>query len=369
MNIDRSVPIPLYYQLKEALKALIERGEIKPGERIPSENELSRKYNITRMTVRQAIKELINEGWLYTRRGVGTFCAAIPEQEESYNIIGVILPTVASYIFPQIVRGIDDVINGGGYRMMLLNTNESLEREGQQLRTLIDKKVRGAIIERTKSAVESPNRPYFEELRARGIPIVFIDSYIEGFDSSCVILDEVKGAAEAVEYLIRLGHRRIGCIYKGSYYAGAGRLEGYRLALERNNIEYDERLTLSYDVTGDEKHIYALARRLLSMGEGRPTAIFCFNDQCATQAYNAARDEGLEVPRDLSIVGFDDSDLALLSKVPLTTVSHPKYEMGKKAAEILMSLIEGSGGGPQRYVFVPNLVVRKSCSPPSQREK
>ena len=176
MKIDPQSPLPKYHQLKEIVKESTKKGIIKPNERIQSESELMTAYKISRDTVRHAIGDLVNEGWLYREPGIGTFCAdRLSRTSRKTFIIGVISVVVSNYIFPSIIHGIDNVIHPKGYSIVLGNANHNTEKEAAHLQDMINRNVDGLIIEPTRSALPSPNIRYFHKLREKGIPFISPD--------------------------------------------------------------------------------------------------------------------------------------------------------------------------------------------------
>lgn len=372
--IDSTSPIPKYRQLKEIIKQSIKAGEIKVGDKIPSENELALKYSISRNVVRQAFNELVNEGWLYREQGKGTFCSSIvPENPQQTGIIAVVIECVTKYVYSRIIRGIEDVANNRGYGLLLCNSDHSLEKEGQYLRNLVRKKVDGLIIHITRDGLPYPNIKYFHELRNKGIPFVMVDKYIEELHSDYVKVDDAKGLYTATEYLIKLGHRRIGYVGLDSIRIARDRWKGYRQALKKNGIKYNEDLVKIDNglFKGADKttgRIFELINEFLKMGKKMPTAITFFNDLLAIAAIKHITNKGLRVPGDISIVGFDDFKIAKEAHPPLTTVAHPSQEMGKRAAALLFQKIERGmerdENEPRQIVLPAPLVVRGSCQPP-----
>lgn len=362
MKIDPQSPLPKYHQLKEIIKESSKKGMIKPNERIQSESELMTIYKISRHTVRHAMGDLVNEGWLYREPGIGTFCAdRLSRTSKKTFIIGVISVVVSNYIFPSIIHGIDNVIHPKGYSIVLGNANHNTEKEAAHLQDMINRNVDGLIIEPTRSALSSPNIKYFHKLREKGIPFVMIDSYFDELNPSYVCMDDVLGGYLAAEYLLELGHRRISIIYKSDHLPSTKRFQGYKKALKRYKVDYSEELVKSFVLPENKNPTSPLIEELFKIKKP-PTAIFCYNDQIALQAYKAITKLGLKIPHDVSLVGFDDSDLAILSEVPLTTVAHPKGKMGEKAGKMLLQLIESSSTSQvQQFVYKPRLIIRDSC--------
>jgi LacI family transcriptional regulator len=206
----------------------------------------------------------------------------------------------------------------------------------------------------------------WRELRAHHIPLVVIDPA----DAPAPKVPSVgatnwAGGIAATEHLLRLGHRRVGMVSgPEEYLCSRARTDGYRHALQRHGIPYDAQLVR----WGDFRHEggYRFGHELLS-GADRPTAIFAGSDQQALGVYEAARQLGLSVPRDVSIVGFDDLPFARWLPPPLTTIRQPLAQMGAMAAEMLMRLIDGRALTSQRVELATELVVRESTARPAVR--
>ncbi len=204
----------------------------------------------------------------------------------------------------------------------------------------------------------------------RGIPTVVINNVVDDVTVDCFAIDNRGGAREAVEYLISLGHKKIAHITGDLKTQAAGdRLIGYREALLKAGIE----LKPEYVQEGDFSRLSAriATEKLLKLQE-RPTAIFAASDEMALEVIFTLREHGLNVPRDVSIIGFDDSPAAVQSPVPLTTVKQPLLEMAREAVEELHRIIENRKGrhiymshvAPHKVYLHTELVIRNSCQPP-----
>ena len=202
------------------------------------------------------------------------------------------------------------------------------------------------------------------------MPVVFMDWAIDDAAISYVAPDDVEGGLRATRYLIDAGHQRIACVCPYDTLPGIQRHQGYRKALETYNIPYDSGLDISTSITqwNEPGHIVNLVHSLLQLGADRPTALFFFNDDGALRGYEAIRAAGLLVPEDMSVMGFDDSDFAVVPDVPLTTMIHPKYHLGKWAAEILFEQLDHPEQKiPRQMLLNPTVAVRqsvKTLSPP-----
>lgn len=369
MKIKGNVFTPPYFQIKTALRSLIEKGEVRPGDRISSEVELQKKYGVARNTVRRALKELENEGWLRSVPGKGTFCTPVSQRNQKDRMIGVILRRVTPYIYPQFVKGINEVVYPKGYSVIVEDAEDSFRREAERLDKLISMGVKGIVLTRTLDGYPSPNTKYFLQSKTNGIPLVFMDSSSEEVNTSYVRLDDIVGAYQAVKYLIKLGHKRIGCIMESDCACGLERLKGYKKALKEYGIEYDDRLITTFKGQKMRLDFSHYVKEILDIEDDRPTALFLYNDLYASYAYIAIKDSGLQIPQDISVIGYDDSEIASLLDVPLTTVVHPTFEMGKKTARLLLQHINGELRDFQHIIMKPSLIIRESCAEPKKALK
>jgi len=192
-----------------------------------------------------------------------------------------------------------------------------------------------------------------------------MDWALDNSNVSYVSLDDVEGGFRATNYLIEQGHRRIAYIYMANHVPGILRYTGYRKALEAHNIPFDARLEKSRPIFKwlRADYAYTLTTELLTLGDERPTALFFFNDEAAMRGYAAIREAGLRIPDDISVMGFDDSQLASLAEVPMTSVIHPKHQIGKWAAEMLFEQLESAGRNtPRQMILHPSIAIRDSVA-------
>lgn len=271
------------------------------------------------------------------------------------RIIGVVVSDVTNPFFTSIVRAIEDHVIKYGYNIMLCDTDEQPEREETYIRLLMSKRVDGLIVAPSSGSVE-----LLSSVDESGVPIVLLDRQAQGLDVDAVLCDNIEGAYQAVLHLLRLGHRRIGIITgRLEVSTGADRLTGYCKALREFDIPIDDSLIKSANFRRD--HAYNRAFELLDT-KNAPTAIFSCNNVMTAGALQAIRETGLNVPDDVSLVGFDDCEWAALMDPPLTVVQQPLQEIGIKAADLLLRRIKKTPVETSRPVVLkPRLVVRGSC--------
>lgn len=330
-----------YGDLIHYLKNLIAEGKLNAGDRLPSENELTERFGISRQTVRKAIGLLEEQGTVRRVRGSGTYVSFDRRENlERRNRIAVMTTYVESYIFPKTIQGIEKILFERGYSVQISFTNNTLEREKNVLTDLINRDdVAGIIVEGTKSGLPNPNLYLYRQLMNRKIPIVFINTFYPELAVPHVSLNDVKAAETAVNYLIGKGHENIGAILKLDDGQGRLRYLGYLKAMEAAGLPVTDSRLVWID-TDESKQLNYCRDKILNRVE-ECSALFCYNDQIAFQLIRMLGERGIRVPEDVSVISVDDSDLALHSEVQITSLPHPKEKLGAKAAEVLLDMIEG----------------------------
>lgn len=276
------------------------------------------------------------------------------------DTIGVIVPDISNTFFSDTIKVIQRMLDGRGYAIVLCNSDEKLENDLKNVKLLASRKVDGLIV--TPSAETMRGGRYTELyalLKKTGKPFVLLDRY---FDESAnkVMVDNTRAGYEVTEYLLSKGHRRIACIGgPQELSSAANRLAGYKAALAAHGIPADEALIACgpYDTAWG----YAAAQKLLSQNV---TAIFASNDLQAYGVIACAKERGVKIPKELSLVGFDDLTYSSLLDVPLTTVRQPIEELARQAADILLAAIEGEEEQPREVRLQPELVVRGTVTAP-----
>ncbi|MBM7603800.1 LacI family repressor for deo operon, udp, cdd, tsx, nupC, and nupG [Metabacillus crassostreae] len=269
------------------------------------------------------------------------------------NIILVVVPSITNTVFSGIIEGIEYEAANHGYRVLLGNTNRKVENEYNLVDLLKKRQTDGMIL---LSERMDPN--YIKSL-SEEYPLVLATAYIEGLKVPSVSIDNVSSSREAVEHLIRLGHREIAHITGPLQFAiSKGRYNGYRQALMQNNIEVRNMLVQEGDFTFESG--YNQMMKLLAI-EKAPTAIFAANDEMAMGAVKAAKELRFDVPRDIAVVGFDNITFSSKFDPAITTVAQPLFEMGQKSMKLLLQQIQGKPMLKSQYILDCDLIVRDSC--------
>jgi LacI family transcriptional regulator len=270
-------------------------------------------------------------------------------------VLAVVIPDITNPFFAAMFRGIEDGATPRGYQVLLCNTDGSPERQRSHLQSLAARRVDGVILASTFL-----NDPAVRWLRHQRTPYVLVNRFSDEDADPFVGSDDVKGATLATQHLIGLGHVRIGHLAgQPTVSTGVLRRRGYLAAMAEAGLPDDPDLVVESGFV-EEGGAQAM-RRLLSL-KRPPTAVFAVTDMTAVGAYGEARRQGLRIPEDLAIVGYNDIPLAGRLIPGLTTVHVPIHEFGTVAAGMLLEEIDTSELTPRRVVFAPQLVVRGSTS-------
>jgi DNA-binding LacI/PurR family transcriptional regulator len=269
------------------------------------------------------------------------------------NMIALIIPTISTPMFSEMIEGIEEVATATNYNLILCRSARDPKRELTYLNLFRDGRVDGIIL-----AAPRVDDPCFGELASSKVPVVLVGGKAPGEDVPSVVVDNRRGASEAIRYLLELGHRRIGFINGPlTVFDSRERFEAVKDALGKAGVLFDERLYIEGDFTRSSG--YAAAREIMSRA-ARPTALFVGGDTMAMGAMQALKDMGFRIPDDVAVVGFDDIKYAQYFEPPLTTVRQPAYHVGSRATKMLLSLIQGKSLRRKHLVMDVKLVIRDS---------
>ena len=302
------------------------------------------------LKTRQAVKELAK------LLGYKPNLIALSLKHSKTNTIGLIVPEVEHHFFSKIINGIEDVAYENNYNVIVVQSNESYLREVLNTQTLLSNRVDGVLVSFSK---ETKDYSHFQQLVDNEIPIVFYDRVIEGFHADSVMVDDYSGAFNAVNHLITKGCKRI-ALYSSPQHMliGLNRFEGYKDALKKNGIPFDKNLVYSCDTFDSAIKI---SRSVLKKHD-RPDGIFAVNDITAIGVMKAARKLGVNIPEDLKVVGFENSRSSSICEPELSSVDQFGYNLGKKAAELLLKRIKADNYDyqPETIKLKTELIVRES---------
>jgi LacI family transcriptional regulator len=274
------------------------------------------------------------------------------------TIIGVIVPEIKHDFFASAISGIEEVAYHAGYTIIVCQSNENFDREVINTNSLIQQRVAGVVASISQNTI---NSEHFQDVIDCGIPMVFFDRACENICASKVVIDDAKSAFDAVTYLINKGYKKI------AHLAGPNVLEicrqrfkGYSEALKANGIRIQKDLICYGGL--HENDGYNSMDQLLKK-KITPDAIFAVNDPVAIGAFQRIKEAGLKIPGDIGIIGFSNNKITTLLDPPMTTVNQPSFEMGRKAAEILIKQIENNSKHfkPVTVTLDAELIIRGSA--------
>jgi DNA-binding LacI/PurR family transcriptional regulator len=365
-----------YQRIIGELKRQILEGALRPHGKVPSTKQLQEIYGVSSITAIRALRDLTAEGVIYQKPGVGSFVTdrGIELAGSAHGspladtvrtrLIGLVFSQILDSFYPEVIDGIEEVLNPDGYHLILKQTKDDMRTEFHHLDSLMKEGVAGIILACSADDVFAQNVKFIRD--AAKCPFVVIDSYLENMDIDGVVADEVGGAASAVKYLASLGHRKIAHISgKMGDPTAVAQLKGYQMAMTEAGLPLSPKLVHGFGLA--RRDGYESMRHFLEM-EDVPTGVFCASDRSAAGAYQAIYEAGLRVGSDISVVGFGDVNLATRLTPPLTSIHRDGKRLGRVAAEMLLRKIEASRvDSDGRMIFLETqLVERKSCSPPKQ---
>ena len=318
-----------YYALMEEMKTDILSGKIRPGEKLPSENQLSVRYGLSRHTVRKALGILAGDGYIESFQGKGTFCADVLRQIHGTGNIAVVTTYISDYIFPRLIQGIDEVLSDNGYSIILKNTGNSRQKEARFLEELISKGIDGLIIEPSKSELLCRHVSLYETLDKYQIPYIFIQGlYTEMQEKPHILMDDAGGGYLVTKHLLDSGRRDIAGFFKADDRQGIERHKGYVKALQEKGIAYDPDKVVWFH-TEDRRRKPALMVRNMVRQNCLPEGIVCYNDQIAVQVMEELERQGKKIPEDVAVTGYDNSLYARQGQ-GITTITHPQEKLGDR---------------------------------------
>jgi LacI family transcriptional regulator len=274
------------------------------------------------------------------------------------NLIGMLVPSLDNGYITVLTQSIDEALTKAGYDLMVYTTHHKQGKETQFVNALMGGLSDGLLL-MIPRIEQGAGTNYLELLRQRGFPYVLIDQMDEHNKSTVVDSTNWQGSYEATRYLIKLGHTRIGFITGiMAIHSARERLVGYKAALREAGLTIDQGLIAAGDFhpTGG----YKATQRLLEQ-KPPPTAIFASNDLSAFGAMDAIRHAGLDIPKDISLIGFDDIPQASTTYPKLTTIRQPLTEMGKVAVKLLLEQIGQPKIKPRQVTLETQLILRDSC--------
>lgn len=331
-----------YKLLAELLREnLLQNGE-KAGYKFPTEAELCQRYHMSRQTVRHALQLLAEQGLVEKRHGSGTYSTG--KAAGDTHQIAVLATFPDDYIFPVILRDVQDVLAGCGYSTTVYATENHVSTEREILQKLLEQSFSGLLVEGTKTALPNPNAGLYQQLQSEQVPIVFLHGcYTELNGVPCVLDDNYGGGYQLANYLISKGHHQIGGIFKSDDVQGLQRYHGTISAIRDAGLPIYDSAFSWYDTQAryemmKQHNIQFLQNYILNRLQ-EATAVVCYNDEIACLLIRELQNMGRRVPNDVAVVSFDNSFYCHLGSIHITSLRHKNSRMGRTAAEMLVQLI------------------------------
>ena len=268
--------------------------------------------------------------------------------------IGLVLADIENPFYSRVAKGVIDAAEAKNYNVILCNSNNDIKLEERDIRTLMERGVDGLLLTTVELKMKT-----IEDLRDKGFPFLLIDCKLDIPGVNYVVNDDYYGAELATEYLIKLGHKKIFFLGNRKLLSLRERYRGFKDTLKRHNIEGSNNFVPKKFINMDNTYDIDGIIGYLINGQENVTAIFAGNDYLAVKSITV---NGIKVPEDISVIGYDNIKISSMLKVPLTTIRQPKYLLGKLATEQLLEILGNKSDRKVRQVILrPELVIRQSC--------
>lgn len=330
--------------------------------------DIARELNIATSTVSRALKNYhgISDDTkkkvkdLAEKLNYRPNAVALSLRKSKSFTIGVIIPEVVHFFFSTVISGIEEIAFANGYNVILCQTNEKLKRELSSIDTMLNNQIEGLLISFSK---ETENFDHFSKLIEQNFPVVFFDRIPNIENTVNVRVNDFQGAYDATAHLIQQGYRNI------IHLAGpktlpisTKRMEGYLQALDDHSIVQNLEWVIPCPI-GTREESYLITKTLFKSNQNRPNGIFASNDIAAAGAMMAIKELGLRIPEEVGIVGFSNWQFSSMIDPPLSSVAQPGFEMGQKAAALLLEMIERKKDDiweAKAVILETELIIRKS---------
>ena len=335
---------PKYLQVADTLRREIAEGIFRDGQTLMTEEELRVRFDVSRQTIRQAISLLEDDGLVDRRRGSGTYVRHGPRRRQGIVHVGVITTFITDYIFPSITQGMETVLNENGAVLSLNAMYNDVNTERNILERMLEEPVDGLIMEGCRTAKETPNRDLLERFAQRNIPVLFVNGYYPGMEHiPHVVMDDYGGGRMAAKTALDRGYSRPAGLFKTDDLQGMQRLTGFKDELEARGITVPEERLLCFSTEERNDLVDSPKGKALLEVLKRKEAdcLVCYNDIFAAQFLAKLQEQGVKVPEDLGLIGFDNATFSGMLQPGLTTLGHPKEAFGALAAKKILRMIAG----------------------------
>ena len=361
-NVDSNKA--LYKQVKEYIINKIKENIFSAGDKIPPERELSEDLNISRYSVRKGIQQLVKEGFLYRVQGNGTFVFEKHplNSDEKKNHIGVIMDANQEFK-SDIIKGIEKGLDEEQFRMIVVDSLDDINRETKLIHELKSEGIRGLIIMPARKQEDSSA---IEILKEEQFPFVLVDRRLKDCKTNCVMSDNIDGSYKATQHLIKLGHEKIAFVRRKDDITTSvkDRMIGFKKALRNYSLTDNLDLIYSYDFNRKSEKMNSDLCNYIK--KHKITGVVALSDSVALKIYKACRKRNINIPDELSLVGFDNWEPVKHLDVPLTTVAQFPDKIGFQAVKLLIEKInandqENNNHLVEELYYPVELIKRESC--------
>jgi len=329
----------------------------------PTIHDIARELNISASTVSRALNDNPRIS-LKTREKIKALANSLGYRPNTLasnlrnkksNTIGIVVPLINRHFFSSVISGVEDIAYKAGYTVVISQSYDQAGKEINIVQSMFANRVDGLII---SIAMQTETFDHLKLFRKKHIPLVFFDRVVVEIETDKIIVDDFAGGFRVTQHLIDQGYQRIGHIAgPQNLMTYREREKGYRQALMQNNIACDESLVLENRLTSEDG--VNAARQLMSLSIP-PDAIFCGNDTTALSLMIYLRDKGYRIPQDIGIVGFSNEPFSRVVSPSISTIAQPGFEMGQKAAELIIRKIENKERTYQTIILPTELIIRES---------
>ena len=355
MVINNKSSVPKYFQLQTWLQDRIEQGYYSANDKIPTENELVKLSGLSRATVRKSLRNLKNNGFIIRKKRIGSFVKKLKKSSNYGKTVGLLVPDIRSGYAPILARGAEDEAVKNDISLVLCNTDDNPRQAIYHIERLIKLSVSG-VIYIPVAATDRKNIQIISKLKKANIPIVLADRGIKNSDLDLVTTNNFKGSRQITQYLIDKGHKKIAFLSNKLYSTERLRYDGFVSKMMEKDLPIHKNVTIldksAFNVNNYLEHAHQILKNRKNF-----TAVYAGHDRIALLFYAAAKNLGLSVPQDFSIVGYDNMPLTTVS---LTTMHQPIYEMGQESIKLIITRMKNKNANIKNIILNSNLVERSS---------
>lgn len=355
MVIDKNSSIPKYLQFQTWLQDRIEQGFYAPNEKIPTEIELVNISGLSRATIRQALKNLEDYGYIIRKKRVGSFVRKVMSPIGNQPTVGLLVPDIRAGYASILTRGAEDEATKHNISLILCNTDDLLSQARYHIERLIQLSVSGVIYVPV-AASDEENLIIIKKLRKKNIPVVLADRGISNSKLDFVTTDNFEGSRQITQYLIDQGHTKIAFLSNKLFSTERLRYNGFKSKLKELGIVQNKNIVIQEKSAFNINKYLHHAREILKQKK-QFTAIYAGHDRIALLFYSAAKNLGLSIPEDFSIVGYDNMPF---TTIDLTTMHQPIYEMGTESMKLLLDRMQNTSANVKNIMLTSSLVERYS---------